>query len=90
MLNDVSYDFHPKLSDFMWVDEQHTNMHAVGVSKPYPKKWYMLCGLILPCKAAMAAMGRVQFFSLVATKNLHQHNERNETVGPWYVFWYGN
>ena len=38
MLNDVSYDFHPKLSDFMWVDEQHTNMHAVGVSKPYPKK----------------------------------------------------
>ena len=37
-LNDVSYDFHPKLSDFMWVDEQHTNMHAVGVSKPYPKK----------------------------------------------------
>ena len=56
----------------------------------------MLCGLILPCKAAMAAMGRVQFFSLVATKNLHQHNERNETgeirstLGPWYVFWYGN
>ena len=37
-LNDVSYDFHPKLSDFMWVVEQHTNMHAVGVSKPYPKQ----------------------------------------------------
>ena len=52
-----------------------------------PKKWYMLCGSILPCKAAMAAMGRVQFFSLVATKNLHRHNERNDSQGrsdlPW-------